>query len=145
QACDEAGVHLFVVKETRRNATLQLVERAIEARRFGKLHLVTVNVFWNRPQSYYDSAAWRGTWEFDGGTFRNQASHYVDMLDWLIGPVESLQAYTATLGRNIEVEDTGVLALQWRAGTVGWLNVTMTPFPKNLEGSVPIRGDPGTW
>ena len=74
----------------------------------------------------------------------NQASHYVDMLDWLIGPVESLQAYTATLGRNIEVEDTGVLALQWRAGTLGSLNVTMLTFPKNLEGSVTILGDRGT-
>ena len=144
QACDEAGVHLFVVKQNRRNPTLQLVKRAIEARRFGKLHLVTVNVFWNRPQSYYDSAAWRGTWEFDGGAFMNQASHYVDMLDWLIGPVESLQAYTATLGRNIEVEDTGVLALQWRAGTLGSLNVTMLTYPKNLEGSITILGDRGT-
>jgi len=144
QACDEAGIHLFVVKQNRRNPTLQLVRRAIEARRFGKIYLVTVNVFWNRPQSYYDSAAWRGTWEFDGGAFMNQASHYVDMLDWLIGPVESLQAYTATLGRNIEVEDTGVLALQWRAGTLGSLNVTMLTYPKNLEGSLTILGDRGT-
>ena len=144
QACDEAGVHLFVVKQNRRNPTLQLLKRAIETRRFGKLHLVTVNVFWNRPQSYYDSAAWRGTWEFDGGAFMNQASHYVDMLDWLIGPVESLQAYTATLGRNIEVEDTGVLALQWRAGTLGSLNVTMLTYPKNLEGSITVLGDRGT-
>lgn len=144
QACDEAGVHLFVVKQNRFNPTLRLVKRAIEARRFGKIHLVTVNVFWNRPQSYYDSAAWRGTWEFDGGAFMNQASHYVDMLDWLIGPVESLHAYTATLARNIEVEDTGVLSLQWRAGTLGSLNVTMLTYPKNLEGTVTILGERGT-
>ena len=58
--------------------------------RFGRIYMVNVNVFWTRPQSYYDSAAWRGTWEFDGGAFMNQASHYVDLLDWLIGPVESV-------------------------------------------------------
>lgn len=144
QACDEAGVHLFVVKQNRRNPTLQLLKRAVEAKRFGKICLVNVNVFWNRPQSYYDSAAWRGTWEFDGGAFMNQASHYVDMLDWLIGPVESVQAYTATLARDIEVEDTGVLALRWRAGTLGSLNVTMVTFPKNLEGSITILGEKGT-
>jgi UDP-N-acetyl-2-amino-2-deoxyglucuronate dehydrogenase len=144
QACDEAGVHLFVVKQNRRNPTLQLLKRAVEAKRFGKICLVNVNVFWNRPQSYYDSAAWRGTWEFDGGAFMNQASHYVDMLDWLIGPVESVQAYTATLARDIEVEDTGVLALRWRAGTLGTLNVTMVTYPKNLEGSITILGERGT-
>ena len=144
QACDEAGVHLFVVKQNRLNPTLRLVKRAIEARRFGKIYLVTVNVFWNRPQSYYDSAAWRGTWEFDGGAFMNQASHYVDMLDWLIGPVGSLHAYTATLARHIEVEDTGVLALEWRAGTLGSLNVTMLTYPRNLEGTVTILGERGT-
>lgn len=144
QACDEAGVHLFVVKQNRRNPTLQLLKRAVEAKRFGKICLVSVNVFWNRPQSYYDSAAWRGTWEFDGGAFMNQASHYVDMLDWLIGPVESVQAYTATLARDIEVEDTGVLALRWRAGTLGSLNVTMVTYPKNLEGSITILGERGT-
>lgn len=144
QACDEAGVHLFVVKQNRRNPTLQLLKRAVEAKRFGRICLVNVNVFWNRPQSYYDSAAWRGTWEFDGGAFMNQASHYVDMLDWLIGPVESVQAYTATLARDIEVEDTGVLALRWRAGTLGSLNVTMVTYPKNLEGSITILGERGT-
>ena len=144
QACDEAGVHLFVVKQNRTNPTLQLLKRAVLARRFGRIHLVTVNVFWNRPQSYYDSAGWRGTWEFDGGAFMNQASHYVDMLDWLIGPVQSVQAYTATLARTIEVEDTGVLALQWRAGTLGSVNVTMLTFPRNYEGSVTVLGERGT-
>jgi len=144
QACDDAEVHLFVVKQNRKNPTLQLLKRAIEAKRFGKVYLVTVNVFWSRPQAYYDSSAWRGTWEFDGGAFMNQASHYVDMLDWLIGPVESVQAYTATLARNIEVEDTGVLAVRWRAGTLGTLNVTMLTYPKNLEGSITVLGEKGS-
>ncbi len=143
-ACDKAGVRLFVVKQNRRNATLQLLKRAVDQRRFGRIYSVSVNVFWSRPQSYYDSAKWRGTWEFDGGAFMNQASHYIDLLEWLIGPVESVMAYTATLARNIEVEDTGVAALKWRNGALGTLNVTMLTYPKNYEGSITILGETGS-
>jgi len=143
-ACDAAGVRLFVVKQNRRNATLQLLKRAIDQNRFGRIYMVTINVFWSRPQSYYDSAKWRGTWEFDGGAFMNQASHYVDLLDWLIGPVESVQAYTATLARNIEVEDSGVMNVRWRSGALGSVNVTMLTYPKNFEGSITILGEKGT-
>jgi UDP-N-acetyl-2-amino-2-deoxyglucuronate dehydrogenase len=143
-ACDLAGVHLFVVKQNRRNATLQMLKRAVEKGRFGRIYMVNINVFWSRPQSYYDSAPWRGTWEFDGGAFMNQASHYVDLLDWLIGPVESVQAYTATLERNIQVEDTGVVSIRWRTGALGSMNVTMLTYPKNLEGSITIIGEKGT-
>ena len=144
EACDAAGVRLFVVKQNRRNATLQLLKQAMDKRRFGRIYMVNINVFWTRPQSYYDSAKWRGTWEFDGGAFMNQASHYVDLLEWLIGPVESVQAYSATLERNIEVEDTGVLAVRWRSGALGTMNVTMLTYPRNLEGSITILGEKGS-
>jgi UDP-N-acetyl-2-amino-2-deoxyglucuronate dehydrogenase len=143
-ACDLAGVHLFVVKQNRRNATLQLLKQAVDKRRFGRIYMVNINVFWSRPQAYYDSAPWRGTWEFDGGAFMNQASHYVDLLDWLIGPVESVQAYTATLARHIQVEDTGVVSIRWRTGALGSMNVTMLTYPKNLEGSITLIGEKGT-
>lgn len=144
QACDEAGVRLFVIKQNRRNATLQLLKRAVTEKRFGRIHMVHLNVFWQRPQSYYDSAAWRGTWEMDGGAFMNQASHYVDLLEWLVGPIADVQAMTATLGRDIEVEDTGVLNVRWRNGALGSMAVTMLAWPKNLEGSITILGDKGT-
>ena len=144
RACDEANVRLFVVKQNRRNATLQLLKRAAEQGRFGRIYSVAINVFWTRPQEYYDSAKWRGTWEFDGGAFMNQASHYIDLFDWVVGPVESVMAYTATLDRNIEVEDSGVAALRWRSGAMGTLNVTMLTYPKNMEGSITILGEKGT-
>jgi len=144
KACDEAGVHLFVVKQNRRNTTLQLLKRAVTEKRFGKIHMVHLNVFWTRPQSYYDQGnGWRGTWEFDGGAFMNQASHYVDLLDWLIGPVEKVQAMMSTT-RDIEVEDTGVLNVKWRNGALGSMSVTMLTYPKNLEGSITILGEKGT-
>jgi UDP-N-acetyl-2-amino-2-deoxyglucuronate dehydrogenase len=144
KACDDANVRLFVVKQNRRNATLELLKRAVEQRRFGRIYMVNINVFWARPQEYYDSAAWRGTWEFDGGALMNQASHYVDLLDWLIGPIESVQAYTATLARHIEVEDSAVMSVKWRSGALGSINVTMLTYPKNLEGSITIIGEKGT-
>lgn len=144
KACDDAGVRLFVVKQNRHNATLQLLKQAVSEGRFGRLYNVAVNVFWTRPQAYYDSAAWRGTWEFDGGAFMNQASHYIDLLDWICGPVESVMAYTGTLARNIEVEDAGVAALKWRNGAMGTVNVTMLTYPRNLEGSITLLGEKGT-
>ena len=143
KACDEAGVRLFVVKQNRCNTTLQLLKRAIEEKRFGRIHMVHLNVFWTRPQSYYDQGKWRGTWEFDGGAFMNQASHYVDLLDWLIGPVDKVQAMMSTT-RDIEVEDTGVLNVRWRNGALGSMSVTMLTSPENLEGSITILGDKGT-
>ena len=143
-ACDEAGVRLFIVKQNRKNATLKLLKKAISEGRFGRIKMVHLNVFWTRPQEYYDQGnGWRGTWEYDGGAFMNQASHYVDLLDWLIGPVEAVQAMMSTT-RNIEVEDTGVLNIKWRNGALGSMAVTMLTYPKNFEGSITILGENGT-
>lgn len=144
EVCDRAGVHLFVVKQNRRNATLQLLKRAIDEKRFGRIYQIHLNVFWTRPQSYYDQAKWRGTWELDGGALMNQASHYVDLLDWLFGPVESIHAYTATLARDIEVEDSAVVNLKWRSGALGSMAVSMLTYPQNLEGSIIVLGEKGT-
>lgn len=145
KACDQAGVRLFVVKQNRRNATLQLLKQAVEQGRFGRIYNVALNVFWTRPQDYYDQGnGWRGTWEFDGGAFMNQASHYIDLLDWVVGPVESVMAYTATQARDIEAEDSGVAVIKWRSGAMGTLNVSMLTYPKNLEGSITILGEKGT-
>lgn len=143
-ACDTAGVHLFVVKQNRLNPSIQLLRRALEKGRFGRLYLVNSTVRWSRPQEYYDSAKWRGTWEFDGGAIMNQASHYVDLLQWLIGPVESVMARTATLARRIETEDTGVAILRFRSGALGVLEVTVLTYPRNLEGSITVLGEKGS-
>ena len=144
KACDANNVRLFIVKQNRRNTTLQLLKRAIDEKRFGRIFMVNINVFWTRPQEYYDQAKWRGTWDLDGGAFMNQASHYVDLIDWLIGAVDSVQAMTSTLARDIEVEDSGVLNIKWRNGALGSMNVTMLTYPKNLEGSITILGEKGT-
>lgn len=144
QACDAAGVRLFVVKQNRCNSTLQLVRRQLQAGRFGTLAMVALTVFWQRPQRYYDQDAWRGTWALDGGALMNQASHYVDLLHWLVGPVACVSASIATIGRAIETEDTAALQLRWRSGTLGTLAVTMLTYPRNLEGTITLLGESGT-
>jgi len=144
KACDDAGVQLFVVKQNRLNPAIQLLRRAIDRGRFGRIYMVNSTVRWARPQEYYDQAPWRGTWEFDGGAFMNQASHYVDLVQWLIGPVESVMARTATLARRIEAEDSGAAILKFRNGAIGVLEVTMLTYPRNLEGSITIIGETGT-
>jgi UDP-N-acetyl-2-amino-2-deoxyglucuronate dehydrogenase len=144
RVCRQAGAKLFVVKQNRLNPTLQLVKAAVDAGRLGRIFMATANVFWTRPQSYYDAAPWRGRWDLDGGAFLNQASHYVDMVDWLVGPVDSVHAYTATLARAIEAEDSGVMSLRLRKGGLASINVTMLTYGKNLEGSLTLLGERGT-
>jgi len=143
-ACDKARVQLFVVKQNRLNPPIQLLKHAIERNRFGRIYLASCTVHWARPQEYYDQAPWRGTWEFDGGAFMNQASHYVDLIQWLVGPVESVMAKTATLARRIETEDSGVAILKFRSGALGSIEVTMLTYPRNLEGSITILGEKGS-
>lgn len=143
-ACDKAGVQLFVVKQNRLNPPIQLLKHAVDKNRFGRVYLASCTVHWARPQEYYDQAPWRGTWEFDGGAFMNQASHYVDLIQWLMGPVESVMAKTATLARRIETEDTGVAILKFRNGALGSIEVTMLAYPRNLEGSITVLGEKGS-
>lgn len=142
--CARAGVHLFVVKQNRLNDTIQLLRRAVDRGRFGRIFMVNCTVRWSRPQEYYDQAPWRGTWALDGGAIMNQASHYVDLMQWLLGPIDSVMAKTATLARNIEAEDTGAAVIRARSGALGVLEVTMLTYPRNLEGSVTVLGERGT-
>ena len=144
EACEKSGASLFVVKQNRFNKTLKLLKKQIEKGRFGQISMINSNVFWQRPQNYYDQDKWRGTWEFDGGALMNQASHYVDLLGWLGGPIECVNASIATIGRRIEVEDTAALRLKWRNGALGTMAVTMLTYPRNLEGSIIILGEKGT-
>jgi UDP-N-acetyl-2-amino-2-deoxyglucuronate dehydrogenase len=143
-ACDKAGVSLFVVKQNRLNPAIQLLKRAVDNGRFGRIYLANTTVRWQRPQSYYDAAPWRGTWEFDGGAIMNQASHYVDLIQWLLGPVESVIAKTATQARRIEAEDSGVAVLKFRSGALGVVEVNVLTYPQNWEGSISIMGEKGT-
>jgi UDP-N-acetyl-2-amino-2-deoxyglucuronate dehydrogenase len=143
-ACDKAGKRLFVVKQNRLNPPVQLLKRAIDRRRFGRIYLANVTVRWQRPQEYYEAEPWRGTWALDGGAIMNQASHYVDLIQWLVGSVESVMAKTATQARKIEAEDSGAAVLQFASGALGVIEVNVLTYPRNFEGSITIIGETGT-
>jgi UDP-N-acetyl-2-amino-2-deoxyglucuronate dehydrogenase len=143
-ACEKARVRLFVVKQNRLNPPIQLLKRAVERGRFGQIFMGNVTVRWQRPQEYYDAEPWRGTWKYDGGAFMNQASHYVDLIQWLLGPVSSVAARTRTQARKIEAEDSGAAVLQFASGAIGVIEVNVLTFPKNFEGSITVMGERGT-
>ena len=144
RACDESGVKLFVVKQNRFNVPVLKLRAALDAGRFGKLVLGTVRVRWCRPQAYYDQDSWRGTWALDGGVLTNQASHHVDLLEWMMGEVDSVFAMSATALANIEAEDTAVVTLRFRNGALGVIEATTAARPTDLEGSISILGEGGT-
>lgn len=143
-ACDQNGVKLFVVKQNRYNLPIQRLRQALEEGRFGKLVLGTVRVRWCREQKYYDQDAWRGTWAQDGGVLANQASHHLDLLQWMMGGVDTVMALSATQLVNIEVDDTAVAVLKFHSGALGVIEATTATRPKDLEGSISILGEKGS-
>jgi len=143
-ACDAAGVKLFVVKQNRFNVPVVKLKEALDEGRFGKMVLGTVRVRWCRPQEYYDQADWRGTWAMDGGVLTNQASHHVDMLEWMMGDVESVFAKSTTALADIEAEDTAVVTLKFKSGALGIIEATTATRPSDMEGSISILGEKGS-
>lgn len=143
---EKNGVQLFVIYQNRFNPTIQALNKAVEDGRFGKIHLITSNVFWHRPQEYYTKdATWHGTKNLDGGAFYTQASHYVDLVCWVVrSELKSVYSNLVTLARQIETEDCGVATVEWQNGTLGNFNVTVLTYANNLEGSVTIIGEKGT-
>jgi len=144
QACAENNSKLFVVKQNRFNLPVIKLKEAIDNERFGKLVLGTIRVRWMRTQEYYDMDAWRGTWAYDGGVLANQAIHHIDLLQWLLGEVESVFAKSTTALVDIEAEDTAVAVLKFKNGALGIIEATNATRPKNLEGSISILGEKGS-
>lgn len=144
EACDRHGARLFVVKQNRFNRPVVALRQALESGRLGKLVLGTIRVRWCRPQSYYDQASWRGTWAHDGGVLANQASHHIDLLEWMMGEIDSVTAMATQALAKIEAEDTAVAILRFRNGALGVVEATTATRPRDLEGSLSILGERGS-
>ena len=144
RACYLQGVKLFVVKQNRFNVPVACLRRVMESGRFGKLVMGTVRVRWCRRQDYYDQDSWRGTWAYDGGVLANQASHHVDLLQWMMGDVQSVFAKSITALVNTETEDTAIATVQFKNGALGVIEATTATRPRDLEGSISILGANGT-
>lgn len=145
QACEQAGVKLSTIFPSRFHHSSRRIKQALEAQRFGRLTLGDAYVKWWRTQEYYDSGAWRGTWELDGGgALMNQAIHSVDLLTWFMGPVAEIVAYTDTLAHErIAVEDVAVAALRFRNGALGTIEATTAAWPGYLK-RIEIHGSAGS-
>jgi UDP-N-acetyl-2-amino-2-deoxyglucuronate dehydrogenase len=144
EVCNQAKIKLFVVKQNRFNLPVIKLRQAIDSNRFGKLTMGTVRVRWCRDHNYYSQDSWRGTWKLDGGVLSNQASHHIDLLEWMMGPVKSVYAKGVTALANIEAEDTAAVILSFESGAIGIIEATTATRPSNLEGSISILGEYGT-
>jgi predicted dehydrogenase len=139
------NVKLFAVHQNRFNKAVQKIRSAIDNKNFGRITLGTVRIRWSRGQSYYDRDPWRGTWALDGGALTNQAIHHIDLLQWLVGEIDSVSAVGATLLADVEVEDTACAWLRFKSGALGAIEATTTarPADKDLEASISILGENG--
>lgn len=145
QACDEAGVRLCAIFNSRFVEGSQLLKKTVDSGRFGTLTLGGAYIKWYRPQAYYDSGGWRGTWKLDGGgALMNQSIHAIDLLQYIMGPVEAVQAFTGTLAHDrIEVEDVAVTALRFENGALGVIEGATAVYPGFLK-RIEISGSNGT-
>lgn len=144
EACREANVKLGVIFQRRTSPMWHKIKRAIESGSLGKMILGDAYLKYYRPQSYYDSSEWRGTWELDGGgALMNQGVHMVDILQWIMGPVDTIYAQAGHLVRNIEVEDTACAVIKFASGAFGVLQGTTSVYP-GMDHRLEFHGEHGT-
>lgn len=143
-ACEEENVKLFVVKQNRFNKATVALKSALDSGSLGNPFLATARVRWTRRQDYYDLAPWRGTVALDGGVLANQASHHLDMLLWLMGPVASVVADQSRVLADIESHDLALGILRFENGGRGLIEATTATRPSDLEGSVSVLGSRGS-
>lgn len=146
QESEKANKRLFVIKQNRFNPPVVELKKLIENKTLGRIYSVQLNCFWNRNTDYYETSDWKGTKKLDGGTLFTQFSHFVDLLYYLIGDISDVAAFTDNFNhkKEIEFEDTGVVAFKFYNGALGTINYTVNSFAKNMEGSITIFAEKGT-
>jgi len=141
----EKKVKLACIFQRRVTEPFLSIKKALEKQPLGKLLLGDCYLKYYRSQAYYDSAGWRGTWEFDGGgALMNQGIHMIDLLQWYMGPVDTIYGYAETLARKIEVEDTCVAVLKFKNGAIGVIEGTTSVFPPDIPHRIEIHGEKGS-
>ena len=136
---------LAVCHQNRFNRAVQRVKQAVDKGELGRVFHLSASVLWNRGESYYRQADWRGRWESDGGVLMNQCIHCIDLLRYLGGEAAEVFAYTDRLNHPyIEAEDLGLAVVRFQNGSYGLLEGTSNIFPENLEETLSIYGEKGT-
>jgi Predicted dehydrogenases and related proteins len=140
----ETGVKLAMISQHRFDEASVQVKELLNEKAFGRLVLGNALVPWWRSQGYYDSGAWRGTWALDGGgALMNQSIHSIDVLQWLMGRVKTITAYTDTLAHTMETEDVAVAVLRFANGALGTISATTGAYPGSAV-RIDVYGDQGS-
>ena len=144
KAAEQANRRLFIVKQNRFNPPVRQVKEWLDQGRLGRILSCQVNCFWNRNRDYYQG--WKGTRTMDGGSLYTLFSHFIDLLYWMLGDVEEVQAVTDNLAHAgiMEIEDTGAVILKFAQGCIGTLHYTTNAYEGNMEGSLTLFGEKGT-
>ena len=150
QARLETGMKAGVVHQNRYNLDMPLMHDAIVGGRIGRVLFGDFAVKWYRTQEYYDNGGWRGTWEMDGGgSLMNQAVHTVDLMQWLMGDVESVQGHYAIANHEISSEDITTSLIKFKSGAMATFVSTTCCNPERgtfiqvygADGTIEINGD----
>ncbi len=136
------GLVAAVVSQRRFEPAVRALKAAVDAGHLGRVALVIGEGLYDRPQSYYDSAAWRGTTAFDGGVLMNQAIHTIDLMRWIGGPVIAISGQVATLTHTMEAEDTAAVAIRFASGALGTITATTCARPEQPV-ELRVYGDRG--
>ena len=135
---------VFLIHQNRFNPTIQCVKKALDEKAFGKIYMMTSNIFWYRDEDYYKNPSWHGSKNIDGGAFITQASHYTDIMNWFAqSGIKSIYAMGKTRERKIETEDCGSAIIEWKNDIIGNVNLSVLAYNENYEGSITIIGEKG--
>ena len=135
---------VFLIHQNRFNPTIQCVKKALDDGAFGKIYMMTSNIFWYRDEEYYKNPSWHGSKDIDGGAFITQASHYTDIMNWFANDeLKSVYAIGKTRERKIETEDCGSAIIEWKNDIIGNVNLSVLAYNENYEGSITIIGEKG--
>jgi predicted dehydrogenase len=141
---------LACIFQRRTQPVFKRIKEVVSEGAIGKLLLGDAYMKYFRSQAYYDSGDWRGTWALDGGgALMNQGIHCIDLVQWIMGDVGAVFAYTRTLARKIEVEDTAVAVLEYKNGAIGVIEGTTSVVPgfdhrlefHGVDGSILVEGE----
>lgn len=144
QSCQEHGVLLMGIFNNRFNPVFRCVKRAVDEGAFGKMLLGDVYVKWYRSPEYYKGSGWRGTWKYDGGgALMNQSIHFIDLLQWIMGPVAEVRSFAGALNHQIKVEDTAVACVRFESGALGVIEGSTVCAP-GLGDRLELSGEKGS-
>ncbi|MBZ4664896.1 Gfo/Idh/MocA family oxidoreductase [Mahella sp.] len=144
KVAEQVGVKMTVSFQNRFNKSVQKLRSALEAQRFGKLVHGVASMRWHRGADYYGSADWRGTWAMDGGALMNQSIHNIDLLQWMMGDVDTAYGFAGTFLNDIEAEDAAVAVLRFKSGALGIIEASNCIYPSNMEETLSVFGEKGT-